>query len=126
MAALRLSSRLALVTGGGSGIGRAVCQRFAKEGAMVAVVDIDKGAAEETLRTLPSDQQQHLLFVTDVSSPEHVHSLMADVQARYSRPPCVAVNCAGITTDSLFLKMESDAFDRVLNVNLKVRDGDGG
>ncbi|XP_059495725.1 estradiol 17-beta-dehydrogenase 8 isoform X2 [Stegostoma tigrinum] len=107
------------VKGGGSGIGRAVCQRFAKEGATVAVVDIDKGAAEETLRTLPSDQQQHVLFVTDVTSPEHVHSLMADIQARFSRPPCVAVNCAGITADRLLLKMESDAFDQVLKVNLK-------
>uniref|UniRef100_UPI00398F0527 (3R)-3-hydroxyacyl-CoA dehydrogenase isoform X2 n=1 Tax=Pristiophorus japonicus TaxID=55135 RepID=UPI00398F0527 len=119
-AALRLRSRLALVTGGGSGIGRAVCQRFAKEGAAVAVVDIDEGAATETLRTLHRDHQQHSVFVADVTSSESVRSLVSQIQSQFSRPPCVAVNCAGITMDSLLLKMQEEAFDRVLQVNLKV------
>uniref|UniRef100_UPI00398F2AAE (3R)-3-hydroxyacyl-CoA dehydrogenase isoform X1 n=1 Tax=Pristiophorus japonicus TaxID=55135 RepID=UPI00398F2AAE len=118
-AALRLRSRLALVTGGGSGIGRAVCQRFAKEGAAVAVVDIDEGAATETLRTLHRDHQQHSVFVADVTSSESVRSLVSQIQSQFSRPPCVAVNCAGITMDSLLLKMQEEAFDRVLQVNLK-------
>ncbi|XP_067865816.1 estradiol 17-beta-dehydrogenase 8 isoform X2 [Heterodontus francisci] len=116
---LRLSSRLALVTGGGSGIGRVVCQRFAKEGASVAVVDIDESAARETLQTLSHDQQ-HSVFVTDVTSSDSVHNLVSGIQTQFSRPPCIAVNCAGITMDSLLLKMQEEAFDRVLKVNLKV------
>ncbi|XP_051899775.1 estradiol 17-beta-dehydrogenase 8 isoform X1 [Pristis pectinata] len=115
---LRLSSRLALVTGGGSGIGRAVCQRFADEGATVAVVDIDEGSANETLKSLPCDRQQHSVFRTDVTSPQSVHSLVSSVQEKFSRPPCITVNCAGITMDDLLLKMEAEAFDRVLKVNL--------
>ncbi|XP_067865815.1 estradiol 17-beta-dehydrogenase 8 isoform X1 [Heterodontus francisci] len=115
---LRLSSRLALVTGGGSGIGRVVCQRFAKEGASVAVVDIDESAARETLQTLSHDQQ-HSVFVTDVTSSDSVHNLVSGIQTQFSRPPCIAVNCAGITMDSLLLKMQEEAFDRVLKVNLK-------
>ncbi|XP_051899776.1 estradiol 17-beta-dehydrogenase 8 isoform X2 [Pristis pectinata] len=117
---LRLSSRLALVTGGGSGIGRAVCQRFADEGATVAVVDIDEGSANETLKSLPCDRQQHSVFRTDVTSPQSVHSLVSSVQEKFSRPPCITVNCAGITMDDLLLKMEAEAFDRVLKVNLMV------
>ncbi|XP_041068730.1 estradiol 17-beta-dehydrogenase 8 isoform X3 [Carcharodon carcharias] len=119
-AMLKLSTRLALVTGGGSGIGRAVCQRFAKEGALVAVVDINEGAAAETLRSLSSNQQQHSVFVTDVTSSDSVHKLVADIQTQFSRPPCVAVNCAGVTMDGLLLKMQEEAFDQVLKVNLKV------
>ncbi|XP_041068729.1 estradiol 17-beta-dehydrogenase 8 isoform X2 [Carcharodon carcharias] len=118
-AMLKLSTRLALVTGGGSGIGRAVCQRFAKEGALVAVVDINEGAAAETLRSLSSNQQQHSVFVTDVTSSDSVHKLVADIQTQFSRPPCVAVNCAGVTMDGLLLKMQEEAFDQVLKVNLK-------
>ncbi|XP_055487159.1 estradiol 17-beta-dehydrogenase 8 isoform X2 [Leucoraja erinacea] len=114
---LRLSSRLALVTGGGSGIGRAVCQRFAEEGSAVVVVDVDESSAEETLRSLPHGDQRHSVFVADVSCPQSVHSLVSAVQ-QFSRPPCVAVNCAGITMDGLLLKMEAEAFERVLKVNL--------
>ncbi|XP_032903646.1 estradiol 17-beta-dehydrogenase 8 isoform X2 [Amblyraja radiata] len=114
---LRLSSRLALVTGGGSGIGRAVCRRFAEEGSAVVVVDVDESSAEETLRSLPHGDQRHSVFVTDVSCPQSVHSLVSAVQ-QFSRPPCVAVNCAGITMDGLLLKMEAEAFERVLKVNL--------
>ncbi|XP_069775616.1 (3R)-3-hydroxyacyl-CoA dehydrogenase isoform X2 [Narcine bancroftii] len=115
---LRLSSRLALVTGGGSGIGRAVCQQFASEGATVAVADIDEDSAEETLKSLPCDEQQHSVFLTDVTSPQSVHSLVASIQTQFSRPPSIVVNCAGITMDSLLLKMEAETFERVLRVNL--------
>ncbi|XP_059826623.1 estradiol 17-beta-dehydrogenase 8 isoform X1 [Hypanus sabinus] len=115
---LRLCSRLALVTGGGNGIGRAVCQRFADEGASVAVVDIDENSANETLKSLRCDEQKHSVFLTDVTSPQSVHSLVSSIQEQFSRPPCIAVNCAGITMDALLLKMEPEAFDRVLKVNV--------
>ncbi|XP_072885634.1 (3R)-3-hydroxyacyl-CoA dehydrogenase isoform X2 [Hemitrygon akajei] len=80
---LRLSSRLALVTGGGNGIGRAVCQRFADEGASVAVVDIDESSANETLKSLRCNEQKHSVFLTDVTSPQSVHSLVSSIQGTF-------------------------------------------
>ncbi|CAL8299982.1 unnamed protein product [Lota lota] len=120
-ATARLISRLALVTGGGSGIGRAVCQRFASEGALVVVADLDEEAANETLRSLSRDHkvQEHMAAVVEVSSKQSVESLVASIQRRYFQPASVCVNVAGVTQDDFLLRMEEEDFDRVVRVNLK-------
>lgn len=68
--------------GGGSGIGRSVCQRFASEGASVVVADISEESANETLGSLSSDLrgQGHMAAVVDVSSKESVKKLVASIQ----------------------------------------------
>ncbi|XP_068189512.1 LOW QUALITY PROTEIN: (3R)-3-hydroxyacyl-CoA dehydrogenase [Antennarius striatus] len=121
MAATRLLSRLTLVTGGGSGIGRAVCQRFAAEGASVVVADISEESAKDTLESLPSDLsgQGHMAAVVDVSSKDSVKTLVTSIQTHYFHPPSVCVNAAGITQDDFLLNMEEDQFDKVIQVNLK-------
>ncbi|XP_075867625.1 (3R)-3-hydroxyacyl-CoA dehydrogenase isoform X2 [Nelusetta ayraudi] len=121
-AAARFVSRLTLVTGGGSGIGRAVCQRLASEGASVVVADISDESANETVGSLQSDLrgQGHMAAVVDVSSKESVKKLVTSIQTRYFQPPSVCVNAAGITQDDFLLNMEEDHFDRVIQVNLKV------
>ncbi|XP_029918736.1 (3R)-3-hydroxyacyl-CoA dehydrogenase [Myripristis murdjan] len=120
-AASRLISRLALVTGGGSGIGRAVCQRFASEGASVVVADISEDSANETLGSLSHDLkgQAHMAAVVDVSSKQSLDKLVTSIQAHYFQPPSVCVNAAGITQDDFLLRMEEEQFDRVIQVNLK-------
>nr|ACN49151.1 estradiol 17 beta-dehydrogenase 8 [Oryzias dancena] len=117
----RLISRLTLVTGGGSGIGRAVCQRLASEGASVVVADINQESANETLSSLPDDfrGQVHTATVVDVSSKDSVKKLVTNIQTRYFQPPSVCVNTAGITQDDFLLSMEEEQFDRVIQVNLK-------
>ncbi|KAG9472111.1 (3R)-3-hydroxyacyl-CoA dehydrogenase isoform X2 [Eleutherodactylus coqui] len=117
----RLKSTLALVTGGGSGIGRAVCQRLAQEGASVAVVDLSIDSANDTLRRLARDApgQDHVALAADVSRSESVRALMEQIQSRFLAPPRVAVNSAGITRDEFLLRLSEEAFDSVLNVNLK-------
>ncbi|XP_062342664.1 estradiol 17-beta-dehydrogenase 8 [Osmerus eperlanus] len=120
-ATTRLISRLAVVTGGGSGIGRAVCQRLASEGATVVVADLNEDSANQTLGILTHDLkgQDHMAAAVDVSSKESVEKLVTSIQGRYFQPPSVCVNAAGITQDDFLLKMEEADFDKVVRVNLK-------
>nr|BAB83840.1 KE6 [Oryzias latipes] len=120
-ASTRLISRLTLVTGGGSGIGRAVCQRLASEGASVVVADINQESADETFSSLPDNLrgQVHMATVVDVSLKDSVKKLVTNIQTRYFQPPSVCVNTAGITQDEFLLNMEEEQFDRVIQVNLK-------
>lgn len=71
-------------SGGGSGIGRAVCQRLASEGASVVVADISEESANETLGSLQSDLrgQVHTAAVVDVSSKESIKKLVTSLQVR--------------------------------------------
>ncbi|XP_030645775.1 (3R)-3-hydroxyacyl-CoA dehydrogenase [Chanos chanos] len=117
----RLLSRLAVVSGGGSGIGRAVCQRLASEGASVVVADRNEESASQTLETLSrhSKGQEHMAVTVDVSSRESVEKLVTIIQCQYFQPPSVCVSAAGITQDEFLLKMEEEDFDKVIQVNLK-------
>ncbi|XP_078811471.1 (3R)-3-hydroxyacyl-CoA dehydrogenase isoform X2 [Oryzias latipes] len=108
-------------TRGGSGIGRAVCQRLASEGASVVVADINQESADETFSSLPDNLrgQVHMATVVDVSLKDSVKKLVTNIQTRYFQPPSVCVNTAGITQDEFLLNMEEEQFDRVIQVNLK-------
>ncbi|XP_077017585.1 (3R)-3-hydroxyacyl-CoA dehydrogenase isoform X2 [Tamandua tetradactyla] len=123
---LRLRSALALVTGAGSGIGRAVSVRLAGEGATVAACDLDGATARKTVRLLGGRGSEegapsgaHTAFQADVSDAGAVGRLLEQVQACFSRLPSVVVSCAGITRDEFLLHMSEDDWDRVIAVNLK-------
>ncbi|XP_044162248.1 (3R)-3-hydroxyacyl-CoA dehydrogenase [Bufo gargarizans] len=120
-APMRLKSTLALVTGGGGGIGRAVCQRLSQEGASVVVVDCNIDSANETLRSLSRGVpgQDHVALTADVSRSESVRALMEQIQSHFSAPPRVTVNNAGITRDEFLLRLSEESFQSVLDVNLK-------
>jgi len=112
-----LTGKLALVTGGGSGIGRAVCQVLARENARVIVTDINMAACADTIKTLK--QNQHLPVQSDVSSSNSVKSCFQKILEEYSRSPDIVINSAGITKDGWFLRMKEEDFDKVVDINLK-------
>ena len=101
--------------GGASGIGRAVCQALATEGAGVVVTDLNNQGTQETLASL-----KHKNYSLDVSSGEEIRKVLEYIISRYKKPPCILVNCAGITSDEFLLKMDEEKFDKVIKVNLKV------
>jgi 3-oxoacyl-[acyl-carrier protein] reductase len=110
----RLSGKVALITGGARGIGRATAQAFAAEGARVIVADVDAEAAEATARTLGGGA---IGLAIDVADPESVKSVVATALSRTERID-VLVNNAGITRDASLLKTSDEAWDSVIAVNL--------
>ncbi|GAB0201627.1 (3R)-3-hydroxyacyl-CoA dehydrogenase [Grus japonensis] len=121
----RLGGALALVTGGASGIGRAVCARLAREGARLAVADRDEGGARDTVGGLHSGGTPHAgggpphaAFEVDVASAPSVTRLLARVQEHFGVPPTICVGCAGVTRDEFLLRLGEGDFQEVLGVNL--------
>ncbi|XP_026888293.1 estradiol 17-beta-dehydrogenase 8 isoform X2 [Electrophorus electricus] len=101
----RLLSRLAVVSGGGSGIGRAVCQRFASEGASVVVADCNRESAYETLELLSHDHrgQEHMVLGVDASLKDSVERLLNNIQGTFLLTQAVskALVAAGATKGSI-------------------------
>ena len=110
----RFSGKVALITGGARGIGRATAQAFAAEGARVIVADVDADAAEATARTLGGGA---IGLSIDVADPQSVKSVVATALSRAERID-VLINNAGITRDASLLKTSDEAWDTVLAVNL--------
>ena len=110
----RLQDRVAVVTGGGSGIGLATVRRFAEEGARVVIADIDAGAGERAAAEVDG-----LFVATDVTDPDQVTALFDAAVAQYGRLD-VAFNNAGISPpeDDSILDTGLDAWRRVQEVNL--------
>jgi NAD(P)-dependent dehydrogenase (short-subunit alcohol dehydrogenase family) len=111
---MRLNQKVALVTGAGQGMGRAIAQRFAAEGAIVVALDINLAAAEETLKNYPGQSIARSLNVADSAA---VAALVDEVVAKFGRVD-VLVNNAGIGSVDAFADIPDETWARVLNVNL--------
>ena len=111
--------RVALVTGGGRGIGRAVAVRLANEGANVAIsYRSNDTAAEEVAEEVRTVGALCEIFKGDVASPEDVDALFKGVGEALGRVE-ILVNNAGLTRDNLMMRMKEGEFDEVLRTNLK-------
>jgi 3-oxoacyl-[acyl-carrier protein] reductase len=111
--------RVAVVTGGGRGIGRAVAVRLANEGANVAITYRSNDAsAEEVAEEVRAAGALCEIFKGDVASPEDVDALFKGVGEALGQVE-ILVNNAGLTRDNLMMRMKEREFDEVLRTNLK-------
>jgi NAD(P)-dependent dehydrogenase (short-subunit alcohol dehydrogenase family) len=111
----RLAGKVCLVTGGGSGIGRAVAHRFAAEGALVAVADVRRAAADETVRALG---ERGLALTVDALSTADVEVALDEIVARFGGLD-VLVNNAGVLVEGSIVDTTESDWDRAINANLK-------
>jgi len=116
---LDLSGRVAIVTGGSRGIGRAIAERLAGSGAAVVVnYRGNAAAAEATVATITAAGGTAIAIQGDVSQPEDVEHLVKTTLERFGRID-ILVNNAGITRDTLLLRMKESDFDEVIATNLR-------
>ena len=119
---MRLKDKVALITGGAAGIGKATALRFAEEGAQVVICDVSEEAGQAVAEEIGGD-----FYQVDVTNRDAVQDWVDAVVEKHGRVD-ILVNNAGITRDALFVKvkegelvkqMGEDAFDMVVDVNLK-------
>ena len=114
-----MEGRVALVTGGGRGIGRAIATRLAEGGAKVAIsYRANDAAAEETANRVRETGAECELFKGDVATPEDVEALAKGIGEAFGSVE-ILVNNAGTTRDNILLRMKDAEFDEVLATNLK-------
>ena len=120
---MRLEGKAAIVTGGGTGLGRAIALRFAAEGASVAIGEIQPDAGESTCREISAQGGEAVSVPTDVTVPEQVNNLVEACDEQFGRID-VLVNNAGVTSvhhPQLFahcLELDLENWNRVIDINL--------
>ena len=114
----RFEGQVALVTGAAGGIGAAVAQRLASEGAHVAVLDRDEAGARQVAERIADAGGRASAHAVDVSRADEVDALFDALAAERGRID-VLVNNAGVTRDNLLFKMSEEEWDTVIDVNLK-------
>jgi 3-oxoacyl-[acyl-carrier protein] reductase len=115
---MRLTGKIALVTGASRGIGKAIALRLAQDGAKLAINNLDIETAETVAAEIKALGGMALAVAGDVSSTDEVNDMMETIISTYGSID-ILVNNAGITRDQLLLRMADDDWDRVLAVNLK-------
>ena len=114
----RLENKVAIVTGGARGIGRAISLRLASEGARIAIIDIMLDVAEATAKEFADRGFEAKAYAANVAKPEDADATVKKVIADFGKVD-ILVNNAGITKDNLIMRMTEAEWDAVIAVNLK-------
>ena len=115
---MELKDKIALVTGGGQGIGQVIGNNLAKSGAHVIFGDINLENAKKSADSVLANRGNASATLINVADAENV-KVAFDSIAKEFKPLDILINNAGITKDGLFVRMKEDDWDRVLAVNLK-------
>ena len=115
---MRLKDKVSIITGGGRGIGRATALKFAREGAIVALCDMDQASVDEAVGAIRAEGLDAMGFIVDVTKRATIDAMVQAIMAKHGRID-VLVNNAGIVMDAQLKKMSDAAFDKVIDVNLK-------
>ena len=118
MELMRFKDKVCLVTGGGSGIGRATCKRFAAEGGIAVVVDINEEHGNETVKLITETEGRAIFIKTDVCASADVQAAVKTVVNKFGRID-VLVNNAAMMTFKRVVDLEDHEWDKVLAVNLR-------
>jgi NAD(P)-dependent dehydrogenase (short-subunit alcohol dehydrogenase family) len=111
----RFVTQVVVVTGAGHGIGRAIAERFGREGASVVVNDVDEARAHQVAEAIPGSQA----IAADVSSKEQVDSVFDAAVARFGTVDVLVNNAGNIHAARHFLEGDEEWWDKLLGVNLK-------
>src|SRR5262245_45602284 len=115
---MSLEGKVAVVTGGGSGIGQAACLQLARDGAAVGVWDLNEKSAQATVGMIEKEGGKAIAVQTDVASKASVTSATERTRKELG-PITVLVNNAGISGPVPFLDIDEALWDRMMNINLK-------
>jgi NAD(P)-dependent dehydrogenase (short-subunit alcohol dehydrogenase family) len=115
---MRLKDRVAIVTGGGAGIGEATCMRFSQEGAKMVVADVDLAGAQKVADAIKAGGGQAVAFKVDVRVAAEVTNMVGAALKSFGTLDII-VNNAGINRDAIAKRMTEEQWNIVLDVNLK-------
>lgn len=115
---MRLEDKVAIITGAASGIGKETALIFAREGAKVVVVDVNREAGQETVDEIKDMGKEAFFAQVDVSNREDVNAMVKETLERYGKID-ILINNAGIVRDSTLLKMTEEQWDLAIKINLK-------
>ena len=115
---MRLLDKVCIITGSANGIGLAAARKFAAEGAIVIVCDLNADQVAEAVKGLAASGGKAAGYVVNVTDRATIDAMVADVKAKFGRIDAL-VNNAGLTKDARLVKMTEAQFDAVIAVNLK-------
>lgn len=115
---IRFRDKIAIVTGGARGIGKAITSRLSEEGASVVIADIEESAAKETVNTITRTGRSVVFVKTDVTSKAAVHKMVAETIDRFGTVD-ILVNNAGTDIKGRITELSEETWDLLLNLNLK-------